>query len=35
MIKMDTMSINELEALQKEIQEIIDKKKIEQFPYKV
>lgn len=31
----ETMSINELDTLQKEIQEIIDKKKIEQFPYKV
>lgn len=30
----ETMSINELDVLQKEIQEVIDKKQIEQFPYK-
>ena len=30
----ETMSINELEVLQKEIQEVIDKRQIEQFPYK-
>ena len=31
----EAMSISELDALQKEIQKIIDKKEIEQFPYKV
>lgn len=34
MMDLNTMSINELDALQKEIQEVIDKKRIEQFPYK-
>lgn len=31
----ETMSIDELNSLQKEIQKIINNKKIEQFPYKV
>jgi hypothetical protein len=32
---LDVMSINELDALQKDIQKVINKKKTEQFPYKV